>query len=294
VSAHLPRIDSYRAADGHRLSVRIWDAHERPTARIVFVHGVTSHGGWYEHSAEFLANAGFEVAFLDRRGSGLNGEAMGDIDHWQTWLADIAAFITSSKATDGESSSERARVPTFLCGISWGGKLAAAAVRRYPWLFKGLALICPGIHSPFMPGVWKRAVLQTLSMDRLQPRRLRIPLRDPELFTATPRWQQFIANDPLSLRTITWRFARQDVGLTRYARDSASFIHMPVLLMLGGQDRIVDNRRTRDFFGNIAGHHKTLIEYPGAGHTLEFEPDPTSYFHDLAGWFNRTAAGIEN
>ena len=277
VSVTPSRIEFYTARDGRHLAARVWTAAERPTARIVFLHGITSHGEWYEQGAEFLAAAGFDVVFLDRRGSGLNGEQMGDIESWQTWLDDVAAY-------------PRTNLPSFLCGISWGGKLAAAVARRYPGLFTGVALVCPGIYSPFMPGIVKRLALAAPSSVRLRQRRLRVPLRRPELFTDTPSWREFIARDPLALRTITWRFAQQDRTLTHYAREAASYIHLPTLLMLGGQDRIVDNGQTRDYFARIAGNSKTLIEYPGAAHTLEFEPDPTRYFLDLAGWLERTAA----
>ena len=37
--------------------------------------------------------AGFEVHFLDRRGSGLNAEQPGDVDRWQTWIDDVAAYL---------------------------------------------------------------------------------------------------------------------------------------------------------------------------------------------------------
>jgi alpha-beta hydrolase superfamily lysophospholipase len=243
----------------------------------VFLHGITSHGGWYGQSAEFLAARGFDVAFLDRRGSGLNSEGMGDASDWHTWLDDVGTFVSE-------------QVPTVLCGISWGGKLAAAVARRYPGRFAGVALICPGIYSPYMPGLVKRLALAAPATARHRDRRLRVPLREPELFTDTATWQAFIARDPLALRTVTWRFAQQDRRLTEYAREAAHFIYEPTLLVLAGQDRIVDNRRTREFFGRIPARHKTLVEYHGASHTLEFEPDPTPYFNDLAGWIERTVS----
>jgi alpha-beta hydrolase superfamily lysophospholipase len=59
---------------------------------------------------------------------------------------------------------------------------------------------------------------------------------------------------------------------------------------LAGRDRIVTNRRTCAFWGRIAAAHTTLIEYPNAAHTLEFEPDPQPYFDDLADWLGRTIA----
>jgi alpha-beta hydrolase superfamily lysophospholipase len=269
-----PRIDFYEAADGRRLAVRVWDTAGLPRARVVFLHGISSHGGWYTRSTSHLAEAGFEVHFLDRRGSGLNTDGSGDVDRWQSWVDDVAAYL---------EPLGRAK-PTVLCGISWGGKQAAAVARRHPGLVDGLGLICPGIYSPHEPGLAKRLVLATPMPGRLQRRRLKIPLRRPELFTDTLTWREFIARDPLTLRAVTWRFARESWRLTRYARQSAAFLHMPLVVMLAGRDRIVNNRRTRIFFAATAAEKRTLIEYPNATHTLEFESEPSQYFRDLAEW----------
>ncbi len=272
---------------------RVWRTEELPRARVVFLHGITSHGGWYGQVASHLAIAGFDVHFLDRRGSGLNAQQPGDVDDWRTWIDDVAVYLDTGLTTDATRSQPR-RLPTVLCGISWGGKLAPAVARRHAALVDALALICPGIYSPFLPGLIKRGLLAAPAPVRLRKRRVRIPLRRPELFTDTPRWREFIAQDPLALRNVTWRFAQEDRRLTRFARQSAPFLHLPVLMMLAGQDRIVDNGRTRQFFGQVAGRHKTLIEYGGAAHTLEFEPDPSAYFADLADWLARTAIAVGN
>jgi alpha-beta hydrolase superfamily lysophospholipase len=58
--------------------------------------------------------------------------------------------------------------------------------------------------------------------------------------------------------------------------------------MLAGRDRIVANCRMRAYLSRTSAVHKTLIEYPNAAHTLEFEPDPQAYFADLADWIGRT------
>jgi alpha-beta hydrolase superfamily lysophospholipase len=63
-------------------------------------------------------------------------------------------------------------------------------------------------------------------------------------------------------------------------------MRLPVLTLLAGRDRIIDNRRTRDFVGRFAGP-KEVVEYPEAHHTLEFEPDPENHLRDLIGWLNR-------
>ncbi|MFO0791678.1 MAG: alpha/beta fold hydrolase [Pirellulales bacterium] len=285
-----PKIEYYDACGCRRLAVRTWAAQERARARVVFVHGITSHGGWYGQCTEYLAARGFDVAFLDRRGSGLNGDSMGDIGRWTTWIDDVVNYVRPDSPSAGVGSSAHEpdnKLPTILCGISWGGKLATAVARRIPGQLAGLVTICPGLYSPFSPGPLQRLVLALPAPKWLQRRRLRVPLRDPALFTDSPHWCEFIARDPLALRTITWRFAQEDRKLTRYARDAAGFLRLPTLMFLAGQDRIVDNRRTRDFFGRIASNDKTLLEYHGAGHTLEFETDPAQYFHNLAEWIDR-------
>lgn len=284
-----PRIEFYTAPDGRRLAARVWRPEGLPRTRVLLLHGITSHGGWYEQVARYLAAADFDVHFLDRRGSGLNAEQPGDVEEWRTWIGDVAVYLAALRKAEA-TSSQQSRVSTVLCGISWGGKLAPAVARRHATLVDAVALICPGIYSPFLPGFIKRTVLSAPAPVRLQGRRVKIPLRRPELFTNSACCREFIARDPLALRSVTWRFAQEDLRMTRYARQSAPFLHMPVLLMLAGQDRIVDNRRTRQFFAEVAGRQKTQIEYPGAAHTLEFEPDPMPYFTDLAEWIGRMAA----
>jgi alpha-beta hydrolase superfamily lysophospholipase len=279
-----PQIEFYSAGDGRRLAARVWRGAEKPTARVVFLHGITSHGGWYEQAARHLSAANFDVHFLDRRGSGLNADEPGDVAEWRVWIDDVARYL----------HSQEDRLPTVLAGISWGGKLAPAVARRHSALVDAVALICPGIYSPFLPRLIKRTVLAAPAPRRLRSRRLKIPLHRPELFTNSRRWREFIAQDPLALRSVTWQFAREDRHLTRFARESASFLYMPVLMMLAGQDRIVDSDQTRRFFGRIRGRRKLLIEFPGAAHTLEFEADPEPYLSDLTTWIQQVADGGGN
>jgi alpha-beta hydrolase superfamily lysophospholipase len=240
----------------------------------VCVHGIQSHAGWYEHSCTRLSRAGFAVSFLDRRGSGLNTADRGDAPSFRRLLDDLAEFLRPLPR------------PVFLVAVSWGGKLAAALQKRHPGLVDGLALLCPG----FFPQV-KLTLRERLAVvwARLrEPRRyFPIPLNDPELFTATPRWQEFLRQDPLSIHKATARFLIESVRLDGYLRVVPKHVRVPVLLLLAGQDRIIDNERTRRFVERFAATDKEVIEYPEAHHTLEFEPDPERFLGDLQRWLKR-------
>lgn len=274
-----PQLVTYQAADGHNLPVRRYGVVDGARAQVIFLHGIISHGGWYTRSCNYLANAGIAVHFLDRRGSGLDPIERGDVDRWATWLSDVEVYMEQLQG----------KGPLVVCGISWGGKLAPALARHRPDLIAGMGLICPGIYARQQPGVLKTAGLVATGPLGIDEKRIAIPLQEAELFTDAPQWQDYIRHDPLTLREITLRFARADRLLTKHVRTSGPWIHTPTLLMLSGRERIVDNRRTRRFFDTLAARDKTVIDYPNAAHTLEFEPDPLDYFDDLAAWISKMA-----
>lgn len=282
-------VREFQAADGYRWKYRQYAAGSLaspagPRGIVVFVHGIQSHGGWYEYSCTRIAENGYQVHFLDRRGSGMNAESRGDAPSFRRLLDDIAEFLTSLPRT-----AERGRLPVFLAGISWGGKLAVALERRHPGLVDGLILLCPGFFAKVRPTLWQR--LSILFARLFRPRKLYpIPLNEPELFTATPRWQQFLREDPLRLHQATARLLVESVRLDGYLRFCAKYVHAPVLLLLASEDRIIRNEPTRDYVNKFATADKEIIEYTGAHHTLEFEPEPQKWLADLHGWLSRHAS----
>jgi alpha-beta hydrolase superfamily lysophospholipase len=272
-------LETCTAGDGYRWHYRRYAPAGPARGRVVFLHGIQSHAGWYEHSCRRLAAACFAVSFLDRRGAGANPEARGDTPGFRRLLDDVAEFLRAPRP-------EEAGLPVIVAAISWGGKPAVALLKRHPGLVDGLALLCPGFCPVVGPPLGQR--LAILGARLVAPRRLfPIPLSDPELFTATPRWQEFIRNDPLSLRRATARFLVESVRLDAYLRWARRAVRIPVLLLLAGRDRIIDNARTRRFVAHFAAPDKVLLEYPQAHHTLEFEPDPEPFLGDLLGWLDR-------
>jgi alpha-beta hydrolase superfamily lysophospholipase len=278
--AHI--LETFTASDGYRWHYRRYPPAGPARARVVCIHGIQSHAGWYDGSCRHLAGEGFGVCFLDRRGAGANAEARGDTPGFRRLLDDIAEFLRAPRP-------EETGLPTFLVAISWGGKPAVALQHRHPGLVDGLALLCPGFCPQVGPS--RRQRLGILWARLTRPRRLfPVPLSDPELFTANPRWQEFIRTDPLALRQATARFFVESVRLDLYLRWVRGSVRTPFLLLLAGNDRIIDNGRTRRFVDRFGTSDRQVIEYPGAGHTLEFEPDPGPFLTDLSGWLGRQAA----
>src|SRR5207249_2429423 len=107
---------SFTAGDGYRWQYRKYPSSHSNSAkaRIVCLHGIQSHAGWYEYSCAELSRAGFEVFFLDRRGSGVNQEQRGDAANFGRLLDDIAEFLAQFQA-DRQGAE---KMPVILLGIS--------------------------------------------------------------------------------------------------------------------------------------------------------------------------------
>jgi alpha-beta hydrolase superfamily lysophospholipase len=269
-----PVLATFTSSDGCRWHYRKFVPPGAPTARIMFIHGIQSHGGWYPRSCAKIAAAGYEVYFLDRRGCGLNEERRGDMPGFRRILDDYAEFI-KALPQDG--------LTKILAAVSWGGKLGVALQYRHPGLVDGLALLCPGIVARIRPAFFARvriALARVFRPSKLFP----IPLNVPSLFTSSIKWQRFIEDDGLGLRDATARMLFGSFALDIYLRRAWKLVTAPVLLMLAEHDQIIDNAKTRAYVDKFPSANKRVIEYPGAQHTLEFEPEGHRFADDLLGW----------
>jgi alpha-beta hydrolase superfamily lysophospholipase len=273
-----PRIETQKASDGYDLHVAVWPAVGKLRGRVVILHGVQSHGGWYHSLGRTLATAGYEAHFPDRRGSGANRADRGHTPSARRLIRDVVERLETLRAIDPHR-------PIVLAAISWGGKIGVVTAANHPELVDGLALICPGLHPRVGVSIGERLRIAWAFLTNRR-KTFAIPLSDPALFTANPAGQHFIANDHLSLRAGTAGLLAASTFIDRWVRKAPPRVKTPILLMLGGADRIVDNSRTRRYFEQLASPDKQIIEYPEGHHTLEFETDPTRYVIDLIDWMS--------
>jgi len=276
-----PTIRQLNTSDGQSLHFRHWKAAKKCQGLVVALHGIQSHSGWYSWSSEQLANAGFDVYFADRRGSGLNGVLRGHADHGMRLLNDVRQLVRLARREHGEPS-----LPVTLSAVSWGGKIAAAFAATWPNEIDRLALLYPGLVPLLQP---TRIQTRKLNMGRRTDVRFKgvdIPLTDPKLFTDVPEHQRMIAEDPLALHRVTSGFLNAGRDLDRIIDKGCQQIVQPTLLMLAGKDQIIDNIATGQLVARFASQRQTTIRYPDAQHTLEFEPDRERFVTDLIDWLS--------
>ncbi len=119
-----------RMSDGVELQVaRFRPASGFVRGTILSLHGIQSHSGWYGRSSRRLADEGWEVWFLDRRGAGRSAGLRGHAPHWTRLVNDVRSVLQIIRLQTAG--------PVFLQAVSWGGRLAAVVAERCPRLLDG-------------------------------------------------------------------------------------------------------------------------------------------------------------
>lgn len=260
-----------RLPDGYAAYGRYWSAADGHGA-VLYHHGIQSHCGWFEASAGALADAGYSVLQIDRRGCGRNPDGRGHADSAEQLIDDSVAAGRELMRRSGHGDYH-------IVGVSWGGKLAVAHYVERPEGVLSLHLVTPGLFPRVLVSSDEMATIG-FAMLYEPERSFDIPLNDPELLTSDPRWQAFFADDELTLRQCTAGFYLASRRMDRIVGRLGESKPVPVHLMLAGDEHIIDNEKTRSYVADLGWNETRVTQYATARHTLEFDM-PDRFVADL-------------
>ena len=264
-----------RTSDGVELHCFRWATQGQPWAAVIFIHGIASHAAWFAETADALRERGVVVYAPDRRGSGRSGGLRGHLDRYSRAIDDLDEVMRVV-------ASDLREMPVFLAASSWAAKLAVIYSARRPGQLRGLMLLGPGLLPRVNLSLGRRVMV--VAGHLVAPTsHLEIPLT-PELYTSTPHYIEFIRADRLRLLTATLQFFWETARLDRHRRRASANLRLPLLVLQGENDAMMDVTKTRRWFSQLGTVDKTYRSYPGAGHTLDFEPDPSQYVADMLAW----------
>jgi acylglycerol lipase len=251
------QIESFEGSAGRLLRYRVLAA--RPTRyHLLYLHGIESHSAWFLPAAARLREFGFTTYLLDRRGSGLNMNSMpGDALSARVLLEDVRRF-----------RRQLGDLKLHLLGLSWGGKLAAAVALDQPEALQSLILITPGLRSRTDLSLLTKAnVLLSLLVGGRS--RFKVPI-EPEMFTHTPRFLDFIRADPWRLQKVTARFLLTSRVLDWTIARRIAKLRLPILLFLAGKDPIIDNQGVLELLSAVKNQVRLQI-FEEAIHAIQFD-----------------------
>lgn len=229
-----------RMRDGTELLLRTWqpdpDLFPQPAGSLLLVHGLAEHCGRYQHVAQMLCGLGLRVRAYDQRGHGASGGPRMVAEHADVFVEDLTEIHDAAVGQWQE-------LP-FLLGHSMGGLVAArfATARVRP--IRALVLSSP-------------ALALRLSGPMLALHRMLLALV-PRLRVPNPIDARYLSHDaavvaqyradPLVQGTISAGVLESFVRGMAQAQTDAPLLEAPMLMLVAGDDRIVDPAGSRRFF----------------------------------------------
>ena len=277
-----------RTREGIDLYARDWPlpAGMRRQGAALIVHGLGEHCGRYAHVAAALNAIGIVVRGYDHRGFGQSGGPRAESPSTTAYLDD-AKLVFDAFASEARAAGDTA--PPFLIGHSMGGAISARAVTG-GWIKpRGLVLSSPALKLP-LPAT---AQLFVRVAARVTPNRARphgIPLqfisRDPRVFAEAKA-------DPHCHDLATPRLVAFLIDAGSKARRDASKLDVPTLLLVSGDDKLVDPDGSREFAAAMDPKRCTIKIYPELYHEIfnEKEPDRARVLADLCEWIGKQTEG---
>jgi len=264
-----------RAADGKLLRGRWW---RRPAPRgaVIISHGFGEHGGGYQGVAVALGKRlELDVIAVDYRGHGRSPGRRGVVRRYDELTEDLLRVLEWA-------ARQVPDLPRFVLGHSNGGQVALRLALHGLGSIDGLVLSNPALRVtvPVSPG--------KLMMGRLLARyapwiTLSGEIR-ADLLTRDPDVRQEHRADPLRHGRMSARlfFGMLEGGEMLLAR--AGEARTPILVLLGGQDPVIDPAASREFFDRLGSEDKTLLIYPKMLHEPFNELGREQVIDDTVRW----------
>ena len=273
---------------GFSCALYTWRPAKPPIGLAVVLHGYAAHARYPTvlYAARVLVQAGFAVCAFDLPGHGASDGQRAYVPSAATAIEDSVAGVEAAKAAFPA-------LPALLVGSSMGGALAVQVSLRLP--VDGLVLLAPMLAISLSPVL--RNLLWVLSYSPLA----RLPLigsnsTDSAAQYADPERRAACDDDPLSYHgRLHPASASACVELANDTRGRLAEVAAPFLLMLAGDDRVVDNAGSEELATRARTPEgaRTVLRYPGALHGLLCEaPDRRAKIEAaIAEWALRCVRG---
>jgi alpha-beta hydrolase superfamily lysophospholipase len=253
-----------------------WWRRPAPRGAIIISHGFAEHGGCYRRVAEaFGARLEVDVIAVDYRGHGRSPGRRGVVRRFDDLVGDLASVVEWTRR-------QLPDVPRFLLAHSNGGQVALRFVLDGNSSIDVMVVANPAVRVsvPISPSKLRLgrflgmvAPWMTLRGDS----RTDVLTRDPEI-------QEEHRADPLRHNRMSPPLFFGMVAGGEMLMARAAEIRVPLLMVLGGQDTVIDPGTSREFFDRLGSDDKTLLFYPKMLHEPLNDLGREQVIEDMVRW----------
>jgi alpha-beta hydrolase superfamily lysophospholipase len=244
---------------------------------VCLVHGLGEHSGRYVHVVGSLIQAGYTLISFDIRGHGKSEGQRGHIPSYDALMKDVSSLL--------EVVNEQfPQLPFFLYGHSLGGNLVLNYVLRCQSHLKGVIVTAPWLRLAFEPPAFKIALGKITNY--IWPSFSQKNGLDTKALSHVPEVVYAYENDPLVHDRISARMFISIYQAGYWALEHASEFSLPLLLVHGGDDKIISVEASREFAGKIT-ENGTFKIWDNLYHEIHNEPEKEEVFKFLIDWLDK-------
>ena len=264
-------------ANNNKIFRQSWLPKNQVKAIVLLVHGMGEHSSRYSNLVDYLLPLGYAIYSWDHVGHGRSDGYRKFITHFSDFTDVLTEYLQ-------EIQQKNPHTPIYLFGHSMGGLIATHYLIDHQQAFRGAILSAPALKviggvpllklygGKFLSAVFPKFGLTSINGQLIS--------RDP-LVVEAANGDPLVEKGKTSVRLLAElvdAMARVDVA--------ANQIHLPILILQGGDDQIVDPAGADTLYQKVSSQDKTLKVYPDLYHELINEPEKGEVLADIAEWLS--------
>ena len=260
----------------NKIYYQCWLPEGSVRAVLLLVHGLAEHCGRYMNVVNRFVPQGYGIYGFDLPGHGKSHGKRVYVNRFEDYTETLAVFMDKVRSLHKE-------VPLFMVGHSMGSLVSAVFLAHGQKGLSGAILSGAGVVK-VPDGISSATIFAGKVFSVLMPKIGLIGLdvngvsRDPSVVRA-------YVEDPLvHTGKTTARLAAEILRAMRRIPREAGRITLPILLLQGGADKLVDPAGAQMLFDTVQSPDKTLKIYEGLYHEIFNEPERDQVLGDVEGW----------
>ncbi len=266
---------------GQQIYYQSWLPEGEAKGVLLVVHGLAEHSGRYQNIVDYFTPKGYAVYGLDHLGHGKSDGTRVFLERFEDYTDPVKTFF---EMVQGWQPGK----PVFLVGHSMGGLIGSVYLIDHQDGLAGAIISGAGVKIPDFVSPATITIGKILSA--LIPKAGLIAL-DATHVSSDPAVVDAYVNDPLVYtgKTTARLAAEMMKGMQRVA-DEASKITLPITIVHGGDDKLVEPEAGQMLYDLVGSEDKTLKIYPGYYHEVFNEPGKEAVFDDINAWLDEQLA----
>ena len=252
-----------------------WLPEDESKAVLLIVHGLAEHSGRYMNVVNHFVPLGYAVYGLDHLGHGQSDGTRVYVERFEDFTDTLKIYFDMVRVWQPDR-------PIFLVGHSLGGLISAVYLLDHQAELAGAVISAPVVKVPdstspmiILAGKLFSALAPKLGLIQLEAQGVS---RDPAVV------QAYVSDPLVYTGKTTARLAAELLQAMQRVTAEATEISLPILIVQGSADRLVDPGGARMLVDMLSSADKAIKIYDGFYHEVFNEPERAQVLSDVEAW----------